>query len=112
VNNSIFIDIGHQLRKVDLEQVIHLYYVDGATTIEMSHDTKVVCCTTLKELFQHLPHYFLRINRNVIINVKYITAYYKLSQSVSMSNGRNFIVTRRNVTQLVSQMKSQFTLVK
>ena len=112
MNNSIFIDIGQQLRKVDLELVSHMHYMDGATTIEMTNDTKIICCTSLKEFQLHLPGHYIRVNRNVIINVKHVTAYYKHNQMVSMDNGRNFTVTRRNVPQLVSQMKIHFTLVK
>ncbi len=110
-NSSLFIDVGQQLRRVELENVLHMQYAQGATTIEMINN-KLMCCTTLKEVQNHLPAHFIRINRNVIINVKHLSAYYKQSQLVDMAGGRRFSVSRRSVPLLMEQMKAHFPLLR
>lgn len=89
-----------------------MHYVEGATTIEMLNKNNLICCTTLIELQQHLPANFIRINRNVIINIQHMVAYYKQSQVVNMMDGRSFTVSRRSVSHLMRQMKKQFPLLK
>lgn len=53
-----------------------------------------VCTKSLKELEQILPSYFIRINRNVIINSNKIVKYTKKSREIILVNNTKYIVFR------------------
>lgn len=89
-----------------------MYYIDGVITVELVNDEKLLCCIALKELEGKLSAHFVRVNRNTIINIDFLTAYYKNSQKVMMQNGKSFIVSRRNIPALIKTMKEYYPVVK
>lgn len=112
MNNSLVIECSQQLRKVKFDEICHMYYIDGVITIESVNNSKILCCSALKDIEQKLPDNYVRINRNAIINIDYLIAYYKQSQKVTMENGKSFTVTRRNTSCLVEKMKVHYPWVK
>ncbi len=112
MNSSLIIECSHQLRKVHLTEIYHLFYIDGVITIELNNGEKLMCCIALKELEDKLSASFVRINRNTIINILFLVAYFKNTQKVTMENGRSFTVSRRNVPLLINRMREHYPMVK
>ncbi len=112
VIDSLVIECSKQLRKLKYDEISHLYYLDGVITIELANETKAMCCSALKELEEKLPDYYVRINRNAIINIAFLIAYYKQNQKVTMENGKSFTVTRRNIPNLVEKIRIHYPIVK
>jgi len=81
-----------------------MQYQEGITTIHMQGDKQLFSCQLLKDLQQQLSGSFVRINRNVIINLSYLSAYKKNSRTVLLEDGSQFSVSRRNIGPLLDKI--------
>ncbi|MBS2098707.1 LytTR family DNA-binding domain-containing protein [Carboxylicivirga linearis] len=111
MNSSLILNCTQQYRKINLTEVCHMYYIDGVITIELHDEEKILCCMALKEIEDKLPQEFVKINRNTIINVLFLVAFYKHTPKVTMENGRSFTVSRRNISMLVKKIKQHYLTV-
>lgn len=101
---NLILECQKQIQCIRFKHISHLHYQDGAISIHLTGDKRVLHCVGLKELEARLPENFVRINRNIIINLNYLSAYYKASQKVVLESGHEFDVSRRNVGALLQKI--------
>ncbi|MBK3518577.1 LytR/AlgR family response regulator transcription factor [Carboxylicivirga marina] len=105
LKKCLILECQQKIQRVPYKHICYLQYAQGAITIYLSGDITLSHCEQLKDLENSLPNYFVRINRNVIINLNYLSAYFKVLQKVQMENGKEFDVSRRNTTQLLEKIQ-------
>jgi len=103
----LILECQKQIQKVKYTDIYYLKYQEGSISIGMADDKNLLCCLSLKEIENLLSDDFIKINRNVIINLRYLTAYIKASRKVLLENGLQFYVSRRNVTPLLIKIKAE-----
>ncbi|WP_439182235.1 LytR/AlgR family response regulator transcription factor [Carboxylicivirga taeanensis] len=101
----LLLECQKQIKRIRLSEVYYLQYQDGHICFYLTDNKKELHCQLLKTLEEQLPDYFVRINRNVIINLNYLTVYFKTTPKVVMTNGQEFDVSRRNVARLIKKLQ-------
>ncbi|GEM_PF-5399895 len=101
----LVLECQQKIQSIKLKHICYLHYQDGSITIHLRDNSKILHCESLKNIEQQLSDRFVRINRNIIINLKYSTAYFKASGKVSLTSGVQFSITRRNLPEFLKQLK-------
>ncbi|MCU4156716.1 LytTR family transcriptional regulator DNA-binding domain-containing protein [Carboxylicivirga sp. A043] len=104
IKKCLILECQKKIQRIAYEQIYYFHYQDGAITIHLTGNKTVLHCLCLKDLEAKLPVCFTRLNRNVIINLNHVSAYFKASQKVVMENGQEFDVSRRNIVFLMEKL--------
>ncbi len=103
----ITIKYQDQIRTIDFEEILAFMLQDGKLKIDLHHQT-LIGKRPLKEIERILPRYFVRVNRSVIINIHFVTGIQIQQNTILMTNGRKFHLSRRQkavVTQYYKGIK-------
>jgi len=102
--SCLILECQKQILRVELTSIYYMQYQEGITTIHRQGDKQLLSCQALKDLQQQLSGSFVRINRNIIINLSYLSAYKKNSRTVLLEDGSQFSVSRRNIGPLLDKI--------
>lgn len=98
---KILVSFGSR-QKLDPKEVNFLKAEINYTYIYLKDGTRILSSTTLKELESRLkPHSFLRPNRSVLINTKYIKDC--IDCSLILKNNEIIKISRRRKKKLLSK---------
>ena len=101
---SLVLECQKQIQCIKYKHIYYLQYQDGAITIHLTNDSKLLHCQALSEVEDKLPDHFVKVNRNIIINLRHMASYLKASQKILLTNGLEFPVSRRNIPALLDQI--------
>ncbi|MCT4590157.1 MAG: LytTR family transcriptional regulator [Carboxylicivirga sp.] len=101
---TLLLECQKQIQRIKLKDICYLHYQDGIISFYMVDNRRLLHCNTLKGLENKLTNNFVRISRNIIINLNYLSAYFKSSHKVTLVTGKEFTVSRRNVAHFTSTL--------
>ncbi|TRX63986.1 LytTR family DNA-binding domain-containing protein [Carboxylicivirga sp. M1479] len=102
--STLILECQNQVQRIKCQHIVYLQYQQGAIRIWLNNNTQKQHSKSLRVVEQSLPDNFVKINRNVIINLHYLSAYFKTSQKVVLENGVEFDVSRRNASPLLGKI--------
>lgn len=68
-NDEIFVKDGHDLVKLNLQEVLYIEAVSNYVSFK-TQGKNVLSLLSMKKLEDNLPHYFARIHRSYIVNIR------------------------------------------
>ena len=80
-NEIHFIKMGNLLAITVEDYLCHFH---------IENEAVFVCTKALKEIALQLPDYFIKINRNCIVNIKHVKSLCIKKKSVKLSSGLSF----------------------
>lgn len=92
--------------KLKISDIVFIIAQNGQLRIEMITKQKFYHCQSLKYIEKRLPDYFLKINRNLLVNAIYMTGIDKGNKTVLLENGCQLQASRRQmpfVTKFISK---------
>jgi len=101
---SLVLECQKQIQCIKYKHIYFLQYQDGTITFHLADNKQILHAQLLKEVEAMLPEYFVKVNRNIIINLQHLVSYFKSSQKILLANGLEFTVTRRNVPILLDRI--------
>lgn len=96
------------IRKIRTSDIHCIISQDGQLTLELVSDDKLLHCAPLKELEQQLPDKFIKVNRNVIINTASVASIQKVTKIVTLTNGREVSISRRQMLLVIKTFNKIF----
>jgi len=106
INSYYLIENESKVQKVYLSEIIYIIYEDYTATFQLL-TTKKYGNKSLKETVANLPPFFVRINRNCIVNSLAIVEFIKKDRSLILSNGESLTVSHRNVNRILDKLRKQ-----
>ncbi|WP_430814183.1 LytTR family DNA-binding domain-containing protein [Carboxylicivirga sp. RSCT41] len=103
----LLIENNLSIRRIDIAGIQCIIFRDGQLAVQMIDGEKLLHCATLNELHNQLPDTFVKVNRNVIINIDCVVSIQKQLRIVTLYNGQEFSVSRRKMSVLITTF-SQF----
>ncbi|MCG8581961.1 MAG: LytTR family transcriptional regulator [Bacteroidales bacterium] len=92
----LLVKIKSSIRKIIIAKIVCIVYKDGQNTFHMTNGGRIFYCSSLKKLENQLPDSFIRIDRNVVINIKCVSEIHRNNKKVTLNNDETFDVSRRN----------------
>jgi two-component system, LytTR family, response regulator len=123
--NRLVLNLLNNLEGGDTEKKVSVHYLDRVKLIKLSQllyfeangnytslhtieNEKLLTARTLKDFEEFLKNCasFIRINKQVIVNLDYITEYSKGEPClIYLMNGKEFEISRRRKTTIIERLK-------
>ncbi len=103
--NFIVIECELKILKISASDVLYIKHQNELTTFVLVEGDKL-CQKSLTELSKLLPHNFIRINRNFIVNFQAIIEFNKKDRQITLINNDKLVVSHRNIKNITEAFRN------
>jgi two-component system, LytTR family, response regulator len=100
---------GTNVERIPISEIVCISAQNNYCLVEMANGDQVLFSKTLKKMEEELAHSnsFIRLNRELVIHVKFIRRYSKQPPfEVQMTNGKAYPISRRRKIQILKAIGS------
>ena len=99
---TIILRSGKKVRQINIESIIYVSYDSFVISIFLQNQKRPeTLVATLKEMeYQLTEFYFVRINRNQLVNLKYFRSISSGARNINLVNNISLDVSRRRMIEL------------
>ncbi len=101
MNSFILIENENKIEKIAIDSIVFISLEDCITKLHFVNRDPLICFESLKCIMAKLNTGFFQINRQQIINIKYINAIEKQNRKIFLSNSNNLVVSYRKKKELI-----------
>jgi len=88
-----------------LENIIYIEVIDHNIVLKMNNKEEFVCRMTIRNILSFLPKQnFFQIMRNIVINIKYVTAF---TNTTVIVDGQHFIISKKKRQEINQELEVQ-----
>ena len=92
-------------KTIFLEDIVYIEVIGHHTILKIKNQEEEIIRTPMRDLLDFLPaHIFFQIRRNMIINVRHLTAF---TDSTVCVEGQHYIISKRNRKTIVPALLTQ-----
>jgi len=91
---------GNKSRIIQVDSLLAVEVDDYISTFYVENEAVAHCVESLQEILSKLPDYFIRINRNCIINTQHVKSIDFKRREVKLSGNKTCIFSVRNAKTL------------
>ncbi|GHT71026.1 hypothetical protein FACS189455_1900 [Bacteroidia bacterium] len=97
----------NEIRRIDLNRILAVTVEDYLCSFYIKNEENFTCTKSLKEVILELPDFFVRINRNCIVNKNRVKSVNFNERIITLSNDLTFTISARNLKLLKDNLISK-----